>query len=53
MNWSLVVAPSASQPLGGLLPMDETSLMEICRPRVLGPLTSTSEGLQVCWFIFW
>ena len=32
----------------GVLLMDETSLIEIWRPRVLGPFTSTSFGLQVC-----
>ena len=32
---------------------DETSLMEICRPRVFGLFTSTFAGSQVCWLIFW
>ena len=52
-NCRRVVAASGSQPREGWLLMDETSLIEICRPRVFGPLTSTSDGLQVCWLIFW
>jgi hypothetical protein len=51
-NCNFVVAPSGSQPRGGLLLMEETSLIEIWRPRVFGPFTSTSLGLQVCWLIF-
>jgi hypothetical protein len=51
-NSSFVVGASGSQPRGGLLAMAPTSLIEICRPRVFGPLTSTSLGLQVCWLIF-
>ena len=47
-NCSFVVAASGSHPREGLLLIDDTSLMEIWRPRVLGPLTSTSAGLQVC-----
>ena len=52
-NCSRVVAASGSQPREGWLLMDDTSLIEICRPRVFGPLTSTSAGLHVCWLIFW
>ena len=52
-NCSFVVGASASQPRGGLLFTAATSLIESCRPNVFGPLTSTSEGLQVCWLIFW
>ena len=52
-NCSFVIAASASQPREGVLLIEETSLIEICRPRVFGPLTSTSAGLQVCWLIFW
>ena len=48
-----MVAASGSQPRVGLLLIEETSLIEIWRPRVFGPLTSTSDGLQVCWLIFW
>src|SRR5438477_7853348 len=48
VNCSLVVAASGSQPREGWLLIDETSLIEICRPRVFGPLISTSAGLQVC-----
>src|SRR5262245_21665602 len=36
-NWSFVVAASGSQPRVGLLVIEETSLMEIWRPRVLAP----------------
>ena len=39
---------SESQPRVGLLVIDAMSLIEICRPRVLGPFTSTSDGLHVC-----
>src|SRR5205823_5689003 len=53
VNCNLVVAASGSHPREGLLLIEDTSLIEICRPRVLGPLTSISEGLQVCWFTFW
>ena len=52
-NCNFVVAASGSQPLVGLLVIEETSLIEICRPRVFGPLISISAGLQVCWLIFW
>src|SRR5205085_4707424 len=48
VNCSFVVAASGSQPRDGLLLIEETSLMEIWRPRVFGPFTSTSDGLQVC-----
>jgi hypothetical protein len=47
-NATRVVGASGSQPRGGLLLIDPTSLIEIWRPRVLGPFTSTSLGLQVC-----
>ena len=52
VNCSLVVGASGSQPRVGVLVTDETSLMEICRPRVFGLFTSTSDGVQVCWLIF-
>jgi len=52
VNCSFVVAASGSQPRDGLLLIDETSLIEICRPRVFGPFTSISLGLQVCWLIY-
>lgn len=52
VNCNFVVAASGSQPRVGVLVMEETSLMEICRPRVLGPFTSTWVGLHVCWLIF-
>ena len=51
-NCSRVVAASGSQPRVGWLVTDDTSLIEICRPRVFGPFTSTSAGLHVCWLIF-
>ncbi len=46
-NW--VVAASGSQPREGWLLIEETSLIELCRARVFGPLTSTSAGWQVCY----
>ena len=53
INCSFVVVASASQLRGGLLLIEPTSLIEIWRPSVLAPLTSTSLGWQVCWLIFW
>ena len=52
-NCSFVVAASASQPRVGLLEIEPTSLIEICRPRVFGLFTSISFGSHVCWLIFW
>lgn len=43
-----VVGASSSQFLGGLEPMFEIDLMEICFPLVLGPLTVSNLGSQVC-----
>ncbi|MBF8254376.1 MAG: hypothetical protein HW373_1071 [Deltaproteobacteria bacterium] len=51
-NITFVVAASGSQPRVGSLVIEETSLIEIWRPRVRAPFTSTSDGLQVCWLIF-
>src|SRR4051812_10732924 len=48
-----VVAACSSQPRVGSAVIEETSLMEIWRPRVFGPLTSTCSGSHVCWEIFW
>ena len=45
---TLVVGASGSQPRVGWLVIELTSLMEICRPRVLAPLISTSAGWHVC-----
>src|SRR5262249_9548399 len=52
-NCSFVVGASGSQPRDGLLLIEETSLIDIWRPRVLGHLTSTSQGAHLCWSIFW
>src|SRR5213594_3624152 len=49
---SVVVALS-SQPRVGSAVTEETSLIEICRPRVLGLFTSIFNASQVCWLIFW
>ena len=45
---TFVVAASGSQPRDGALFIEEISFIEICRPRVFGPLISTSEGSHVC-----
>src|SRR5438093_387895 len=51
-NATFVVGASGSQPRVGWLLTEPTSLIDICRPRVFAPFTSTSAGLQVCWWIF-
>jgi hypothetical protein len=48
-----VVVACSSQPRVGSVVTEETSLIEIMRPRVLGLLTSICFGSHVCWLIFW
>src|SRR6185369_11032421 len=48
-----VVVSFSSHPRVGSAVIDDTSLIEIWRPRVLGLLTSTCDGSQVCCEIFW
>src|SRR5947207_13285268 len=43
-NCSRVVGASGSHPRVGLLVTEETSLIEIWRPRCFGPFTSNSAG---------
>jgi hypothetical protein len=49
----LLTGAFSSQPRVGLLVTDETSFTDIWFPRDFTPFTASSDGLHVCWLIFW